>query len=477
MAKGRAEAEPIAIDDKLIDQPLPGCKISRIGPVAGERGFVGLARIECCSENSMNTAAVFESWNGQVIDGRFPLLERIGNSRRSDVFLTELPGAPSQRAAIKLIPDDARDAGTTVSRWERIAKLSHPHLIRIFHMGRCKINSAPQLYVVMEYAEEDLSQILPSRALTPAEAEQMLRAVVDVLAFVHGKGFVHGHIKPSNIMAVGDQLKLSSDSMQLSGEQSDHPGEASPYDASEVGTGVLSSAADVWSLGMTLVAALTQHPPAWNKSAQRQPEVPESIPEPFRAIARECLRLDPDQRGTLERIKTRLQPVSAFERRKKSRTLVLVAAQIVLIALLAGLWLVTHRGSVKAPPKTAKQEDHVSSPASPLSAPVAEAQTGTVQGVVTEQVLPNVPRSARNTIEGKIRVTVRLVVDAAGEVSAATLEKPGPSKYFAGLALASARRWKFRPAQVDGKPVPSKWTLRFRFGRASTDVVPLETSP
>jgi TonB family protein len=425
----------------------------------------------------MNTAAVPESWEGQVVDGRFPLLERIGGSQRSDVFLTELPGQPSQRAVIKLIPADARDAGSSISRWETIAELSHPHLIRIFHMGLCKISSARLLYVVMEYAEENLSQILPSRALTPAEAEEMLRAVVDVLSFVHGKGFVHGHIKPSNVMAVGDQLKLSSDSLHLSGEQGDRLAEAGQYDAPEVGTGVVSPAADVWSLGMTLVAALTQHPPAWDKSAQKEPVVPDSIPEPFREIGRECLRLDPNQRCTLEQVKTRLQPVAASKGRTQSRTVLLVAAQIVLIALLAGLWLVTHRGSVEAPQKAAKPEAHVSSSAPLPPAPVAQAQTGVIHGAVTEQVLPNVPRSARNTIQGKIRVSVQLVVDAAGGVSSATLEKPGPSKYFAGLALASAGRWKFRAAQVDGKPVPSKWMLRFRFGRANTEVIPAETSP
>jgi TonB family protein len=424
----------------------------------------------------MSTAVAIETWKGQVIDGKFPLLERLGGSARSDVFLTKLPGQTAQKAAIKLILADERDSERTISRWEAIAKLSHPHLARIFHVGRCELNSAALLYVVMEYAEEDLSQVLPSRPLTPAETGDLLRGLVDVLAFLHEKSFVHARLKPSNVMAVDDHLKISSDTLQRSGERCDDSAELGPYDAPELGSGELSPAADIWSLGITLVAALSQKPPAWDRSTKGEPVLVESIPEPFREIARQCLRLDPSRRYTLENIKARLQP-AAVSVRRKSRTGALIAAQVALIALLAGLWLVGHRGSAKAPPMSAKQENHVSASAPQPSAPAPHAQTGIIQGAVAERVLPNVSQGARDTIQGKIRVTVAVDVDSAGEVSEATLERPGPSKYFARLALASARAWKFQPAQVDGKPIPSKWTIRFRFGRAGTEAIPSETSP
>src|SRR6266568_2726377 len=72
---------------------------------------------------------------------------------------------------------------------------------------------------------------------------------------------------------------------------------------------------------------------------------------------------------------------------------------------------------------------------------------GTVlKGAVLQQVLPRVSPSARNTIEGKIRVLVRVEVDPSGNVTDAKLVSAGPSKYFARLALESARDWKFTPA-------------------------------
>jgi TonB family protein len=88
-------------------------------------------------------------------------------------------------------------------------------------------------------------------------------------------------------------------------------------------------------------------------------------------------------------------------------------------------------------------------------------------------VLPDVSRSARNTIQGKIRVSVRVDVDPSGKITSAKLTSPGPSQYFARMALQAARRWEFKPPQVNGQTTPSAWLLRFRFGRSATEVSPV----
>ncbi len=118
---------------------------------------------------------------------------------------------------IKLIPVDPGNAELQLSRWRLAAKLSHPHLIRLFQMGPCQLGNTELLYAVMEYAEEDLSQILPHRPLTPGEAREMLESTLDALAHVHGNGFAHGHMKPANIMALDDRIKLSSDGLSVDG--------------------------------------------------------------------------------------------------------------------------------------------------------------------------------------------------------------------------------------------------------------------
>src|SRR5260370_40910168 len=79
--------------------------------------------------------------------------------------------------------------------------------------GRWGSKNGSRLYVVMEYAEENLSQILPQRSLTESEVRDMLGPVLDALVFLHGKGLVHSRIKPSNILATADQLKLSTEAL------------------------------------------------------------------------------------------------------------------------------------------------------------------------------------------------------------------------------------------------------------------------
>jgi TonB family protein len=423
----------------------------------------------------MSTAVAIETWKDQVVDGKFPLLQRLGGSAQSDVFLTDLPGQPVQKAVIKLVPVGRRNAEKTISRWQAISRISHPHLARIFHLGRCNMNSIPLLYAVMEYAEEDLSQVLPLRPLTATEAGDLLRGLVDVLAFVHEQGFVHSHLKPSNIMAVNDHLKISSDSLQRAGDRLDDSKELGVYDAPELASAELSPAADVWSLGITLVTATTQKPPAWDRPSNNPPVIADSVP--FQEIVQGCLRLDPNQRLTLAQIQAILQPAPVPVKRK-SRTGALIAAQVALIALLAVFWVVGHRGPSKSPKFAATPASQPSNaPAAVPSAPATTSPTGTVQGSVAEKVMPNVSPGARNTIQGKIKITAKVMVDDTGQVSEAKLERAGPSKYFARQTLAATRAWKFQPPEVDGKPVSSQWTINFRLSRAGTETTASQTSP
>src|SRR6202043_3527173 len=122
------------------------------------------------------------------------------------------------------------------------------------------IDGTRLLYVVMEYAEENLAEIFPLRPLKAAEAYEMLRPTAGTAASLHQSGLAHGRIRPSNIMAVDNQLKISADGLGHVGEPAG-PRAPSAYDAPEVGSGGLSPAADVWSLGVTSVAVLTQKEP------------------------------------------------------------------------------------------------------------------------------------------------------------------------------------------------------------------------
>jgi eukaryotic-like serine/threonine-protein kinase len=274
----------------------------------------------------------WKHWEGRSA-GEFPLLRYLGGSVWSAVFLTERhEGDSVVGAAIKLVAaaspgspalsapgTSAEDNELQLSRWWQAAELSHPYLIRLHEMGRSEVDGVPVLYVVMERAEENLAQVLPERALTPDEARTILEGVLNVLGYLHGKGFVQGNIRPSNIMAIGDQLKLSSEGLRRAGESLAGSESHGVYDPPENARGIIpvaektSSAGDVWSLGVTLVEILTGRPPVAS-TAGGQISAPQTLPQPFLDIATHCLLVSPQSRWTIAQIAERLQgraPVSA----------------------------------------------------------------------------------------------------------------------------------------------------------------------
>jgi TonB family protein len=447
----------------------------------------------------MITETIRSDWAGRVVDGRFPLFQWLGGSESSGVFLTEVHDRGTRKAAIKLIPADARDEEARLVGWAAASELSHPHLMRLLHFGSCQIGATRLLYTVTDYAEEILSEILPSRPLTPGEAAEMLDPVLDALSYLHGKGFVHGRLKPSNILAVDDQLKLSCDSLYRVGEPARRLPPQGMYDAPECAAGTLSPAADIWSLGVTLVESLTQHPPLWDASKEQEPILPESIPQPLAGIVRESLRTDPRRRCSLRGVRVRLtvgRPLSALASRirtvipAKLRWPALIAAALILVAAIAVPRLQSHKAEPSQPvadeqpapvPTPAPAPAPTPTPAAlPPPVPLAVTQSPKAQDVnsaVAERVLPQASQKASETISGKIQVSVRITVDASGKVSEAALDSPGPSKYFAKLALETARQWRFKPRQADGRAVSSAWVLHFQFTRTAADVTPVEVTP
>jgi TonB family protein len=450
----------------------------------------------------------WKRWEGAVVR-EFPLRKYLGGSAhgsaQSAVFLTSLRSAAGDLvdAAIKLMVAGATDAETQLLWWKLACEIEHPNVIRVFDVGRYEVEGTKLLYVVQEYAEENLSQILPERALTADEAREMLPSILSGLEYLHGKGFAHGRIQPSNILAIGNQVKLSSDGAVVLGEKSRRRAMADAYDAPEALSAAASKAGDVWQLGMTLVEALTQQLPARERG--RAPEIPQSMAEPFRGIAKGCLQADPAKRWTIAQISGGLEPESTrveaaapalalvhsakknvSEAQRDAAPVVVASGRraawyhwvgaAVVLAVVVFLIARPKQQGVTTPAPQAQSANAPS--ASSTAAPSAEstpsvAGSGAAAGVgespdgVVHQVVPEVSPGARRSIHGKIVVRVRVRVDSAGDVEVVKVEGGRASKYFRRIAMDAARDWKFVPAQESGS---REWKLEFAFSRGKTEV-------
>ena len=250
----------------------------------------------------------WKKWEGQPIEGKFVLGQCLSSTEFNAVYLTELSQPPGQKAVLKLVAAGSPAAEQQFGLWKRTAYLTHPNLLTIFDAGRCRLEDLPFIYAVMEFAEENLGEILPQRALTAEEVREVLDPALDVLVYLHGKGLVHGHLKPSNILATHDRLKLSSDSIFPVGDKRQLLRGRDLYDAPEMQSSLVSAKEDVWSLGATLVEALSQHPPVFSSQQSADPTIPGELPDLFLVIARHSLRRDPNHRWSVAEIAARLNP-------------------------------------------------------------------------------------------------------------------------------------------------------------------------
>ncbi len=354
------------------------------------------------TETMSTSTKAWKNFEGRAV-GRFTLARWLGGSEHSAVFFTQRFREKQQKpAAVKLISAENVDEDAQLSRWASAAKLSHPHLIRLFECGRCAIDGTRLLYAVMEYAEENLAEILPVRTLSPAEASEMLRPTAEALAYLHESGFVHGRIRPSNIMAVDNQLKISADGLDKTGERGS--GRApSVYDAPELAGSGPSPAADIWALGVTLVAVLTQNDPKAMNGDKGKVAVPDTIPQPFREIARQCLQADPQRRCTAIDILKQLQPQSAKaevsasakivdatprEERSNKRFVVPIAVAALVLIVWAGSKFISHPTAVPAAEtRPASSPPPAATPAPQSPAPFSEKEKPALKGVVRGSVL------------------------------------------------------------------------------------------
>ena len=208
---------------------------------------------------------LWSEYEGRTIDSVFPLKRLLRPEGRSAFFLTSNgTGVPR---VIRLI-EPHFDEDEILARWRGVVALNHPNILKLEKFGQVLIDGAPLLYAVVEPADADLGDVLTHQRLTLPDARQLAASLNSALESLHSNGFVHEHVEPENIYAVGEVVKLRSDCIR---------------EAPEGREGLERKKQDLHDFAVVLLQALTQQRTL--EAATR--DLP--LPAPFDLIVRNTM--------------------------------------------------------------------------------------------------------------------------------------------------------------------------------------------
>ena len=178
------------------------------------------------------------------------------------------------RRAVKLVEQHIlRESSQVFARFQREAviasEMSHPNVVKVFDLDRTPDGSP---FILMELLEgKNLEEVIRTSAPLPLpEVVRLLAGPADALDAVHRKGVIHRDLKPANLFLTHSgtvkilDFGISSFTVRPTDKPITRAGEVvgTPlYMAPEQLTGKkLSSAADVYALGMISYELLTGKP-------------------------------------------------------------------------------------------------------------------------------------------------------------------------------------------------------------------------
>ena len=177
--------------------------LARALDVAPEADFLSQPAAETFAAHVADPALA----SGDAV-GAYQIVRELGRGGMGVVYLAERPDV-GLRAAVKVLAgpvadDDALDPDLERFCEERrhLAALGHPGVARLYDAGRAA-DGRP--YFVMEFVEgEPITAYADRRRLGLRDRADLFLQLCEAVRHVHGRGVVHGDVKPDNVLVADD---------------------------------------------------------------------------------------------------------------------------------------------------------------------------------------------------------------------------------------------------------------------------------
>ena len=122
---------------------------------------------------------------------RYAVLSQLGSGAGGAVWRVTDRGLGRDLAA-KLLP-----AGDGAREFELLRRLQHPGTVRVLDMGFCE-DGLPWFTMELAQGRPLGTEVAP---VSPGQLAVLLARLLETIGFVHDRGWVHGDLKPDNVLA------------------------------------------------------------------------------------------------------------------------------------------------------------------------------------------------------------------------------------------------------------------------------------